>query len=344
MAIDNSGNYCYYTNIKQVNKVKKGTEMKERYYAKGSYPTMITPYKEDGTVDYEAAEKLVEWYWKEGCDGIFAVCQSSEIWYLNEEERVSLANVVCKKAAELAEADTSRPPMTIVASGHVSEKMEDQIRELNRIAESGADAVILITNRMDIDNTSDENWIRDAETILENLPADVTLGLYECPVPYKRLLTPKILEWCLSTGRFRFIKDTCCDADEIERRMQILRGTDLLLFNANAQTLYASMKSGAAGFCGIMANFQPAVFSWLTHHMDDPRASVVGSFLSISAFTESLAYPVSAKYNLSVNEGIPMTIKSRSCDPERLTDYQKMCVNQLHELTNEVKRQLGIMV
>ncbi len=316
--------------------------MNEKHYAKGSYPTMITPYREDGSVDLEAACRLVEWYWKNGCDGIFAVCQSSEIWYLDEEERVSLAKTVCEKAASLAENDKSRAPMTIVASGHVSDKACDQIRELNRIAESGADAVILITNRMDIENTSDENWMKDAEELLKSLPENVALGLYECPVPYKRLITPKILEWCLSTGRFRFIKDTCCDAEIIGKRMDILRGTDLLLFNANAQTLYPSMKSGAAGFCGIMANFQPKIYAWLTHHMDDPRASLVASFLSISAFAEGLSYPVSAKYNFSLNEGVPMTTLSRSCDPAKFDDYQKMCINQLHELSAEVCRQLEI--
>ena len=103
--------------------------MNEKHYAKGSYPTMITPYREDGSVDLEAACRLVEWYWKNGCDGIFAVCQSSEIWYLDEEERVSLAKTVCEKAASLAENDKSRAPMTIVASGHVSDKACDQIRE-----------------------------------------------------------------------------------------------------------------------------------------------------------------------------------------------------------------------
>ncbi len=311
-------------------------------YAQGSYPTMITPYLDNGKIDFEAVDRLVEWYWNNNCDGIFAVCQSSEIWYLNEDERVSLANAVVKKAKELAACDHSRKAMTIVASGHVSEKRDDQIRELNRIAESGADAVILITNRLDIENTSDENWIKDAEKIIDSIPDDIALGLYECPVPYKRLITPKILEWCLSTGRFRFIKDTCCDEDEIERRLDIVRGSNLMLFNANAETLYQSMLHGAAGFCGVMANFQPTIYSWLTHNINNEKASLVGSFLSITAFTESLAYPVSAKYNFAAHEGINMTLESRSCDKTRLNKYQMMCVDQLHELTEDMINRLGL--
>ena len=40
------------------------------------------------------------------------------------------------------------------------------------------------------------------EKLLEKLPKDAKLGLYECPHPYKRLVTTKILDWCLKTGRF----------------------------------------------------------------------------------------------------------------------------------------------
>ena len=43
----------------------------------GVYPTMITPYK-NGEIDYEAVDNLVEWYWKQGCDGIFAACQKQQ--------------------------------------------------------------------------------------------------------------------------------------------------------------------------------------------------------------------------------------------------------------------------
>ena len=37
-----------------------------------AFPTMITPYNAEGKVDYEAVEKMVEWYWNKGCGGIFA--------------------------------------------------------------------------------------------------------------------------------------------------------------------------------------------------------------------------------------------------------------------------------
>ena len=61
-------------------------------------------YKADGSVDLATAEKYVEWYAEKGCDGIFAVCQSSEIFYLSLEERVALNAMVYSRAKELEKA------------------------------------------------------------------------------------------------------------------------------------------------------------------------------------------------------------------------------------------------
>ena len=79
------------------------------------------------------------------------------------------------------------------------------------------------------------------------LPPEAKLGFYECPYPYKRLVTPKILDWSLSTGRFKYMKDTCCDADLIAERCRQLEGSDFQLLNANCQTLLESLRSGAQG-------------------------------------------------------------------------------------------------
>lgn len=65
------------------------------------FTTMITPYNSDGSVDYKTAEKYVDWYFENGLNGIFAVCQSSEIFYLSLEERVKLNRMVYTRAKEL---------------------------------------------------------------------------------------------------------------------------------------------------------------------------------------------------------------------------------------------------
>ncbi len=303
----------------------------------GVYPTMITPYKE-GKIDFEAVRRLTEWYWKMGCDGIFAACQSSEIMFLSLKEKTALVREVVSTARELARKDKSREPMMIVASGHTSDSFEEQVRELNAVAAEKPDALILISNRMDIENTSDEKWIADTEKLIAHLPEDMPLGVYECPKPYKRLLNERMINRCAESGRFYFIKDTCCDAQVIKNRLDICRGTSLKIFNANAQTLLETMRAGAHGYCGVMANFHPDLYVRLLHgDLGTKEASLLGDFLSLAANIESYCYPCCAKYHLDRHEGIAMSYEARSADVNDLTAYKKACVDQLAELTNMIR-------
>jgi GH25 family lysozyme M1 (1,4-beta-N-acetylmuramidase) len=75
----------------------------------GAYPTMITPYKADGSVDLDTAAKYVRWYFQNGCAGIFAVCQSSEIAFLTVEERVALNARVYAEAKALEKEYGKKP-------------------------------------------------------------------------------------------------------------------------------------------------------------------------------------------------------------------------------------------
>ena len=81
------------------------------------FPTMITPYKKDRTIDYDTALKYVDWYFENGMTGIFAICQSSEIFYLTLEEKVKLNSLVYKRAKEL-EAKHGRPLLLFLRDTH----------------------------------------------------------------------------------------------------------------------------------------------------------------------------------------------------------------------------------
>ena len=298
----------------------------------GVYPTMITPYK-DGRIDFDAVRKLVDFYVEKGCTGVFAVCQSSEMAFLSLSERVELAKAVVNAA---------NGRIAVVASGHCGNSLEEQAEETKRIAETGIDAFVLVSNRLDLHNDGDDVWLSNAEKLLTMIPEELPLGIYECPMPYKRLLTEKDLAFCKDTGRFRFIKDTCCDPDLLSQRLEQLKDSQVLLFNATGQTLLHSLRHGAAGYSGIMANFHPHLLSWLCANYDrrPEVAEPLADALSMMAFTENPAYPNTAKYYLN-KVGISMDLYSRSSDPKRLTPYQMLCVDQMFRMDKELAAWLG---
>lgn len=293
------------------------------------FTTMITPYKAEGRVDLETARKYVDWYFENGLDGIFAICQSSEIFYLSLEERIALNKTVYERAKRLERE--SGKQFTVVSSGHVSDTIEEQAAELNAVFNSGTDALILITNRLDINNEGDDVFIRNAEKLIKLLPENAKLGLYECPYPYKRLVTPKILDWCLSTGRFYYMKDTCCDIGIIKERCKQVEGSHFKLLNANCQTLLQSMRFGGSGYCGIMCNYHPKLYAWLGHNFENEpeKAELIQSVIGTFGFTEiGLPYPLTAKYHMNLC-GIPTENIARNRKNDELNEYSKSCMKQM---------------
>ena len=288
------------------------------------FPVMLTPFKADRSIDWDALARLIEWYEANGVDGLFAVCQSSEMFYLSLEERVQLAKFVKAHAH-----------VPVVASGHISDAPEAQLEELRAVAETGVDAVILITNRLAGPYESSGVLLKRLYWLLDRLPEEVPLGLYECPHPYKRVLTDRELSHAASTGRFRFMKDTCCDAKQIRRRLKVLEGTDLGLYNANTATLLDSLRAGAAGYSGIMANIHPRLYKKLCQAPDSPDADLLQANLTMCALIERQCYPVNAKYYLA-GEGIPMTTVCRVKEDHELNDTFKSEMEQLRLLNAEL--------
>ena len=288
---------------------------------KGVFPTMITPYNQDGTIDFGAARAIVDFYRERDVDGIFAVCQSSEMFYLTLEERVQLARAV---------VDAAGNDMEVIAAGHVSYTMADQIKEMQAICDTGVKAAVLVSNRLAAQTESDDVWIANAETLINAL-GDTPLGVYECPYPYKRLLSEKVLSWMADSGRFAFIKDTCCNAELIARRIALLheKGGTVGLYNANSATMLATLRSGAAGFSGVMGNFHPELYTWLCRNWDkDPqRAEQIQALLTAMSMYESF-YPLNAKYHMNL-VGVPMEMSTRNPGRDPLDQGQKDMVRQL---------------
>lgn len=254
----------------------------------GIIPVMITPFTPDDRIDWAGYEALIEWYLANGAEALFAVCQSSEMQALTLEERRELAAFTVKRVA-------GRVP--VVASGHVSVAPEEQKAELLAMAEAGADGVVLVTNRLAGPQEDSATLCARLDALLAVLPADLPLGLYECPAPYRRLLTDDEISYCADTGRFSFLKDVSCDLATIKRRLALTRETPLAINNANSAIAWPALQAGAKGFCGVMNNFHPDLYRWLQDHgaAHPAFAEDLATFLALAAQCEPMGYPKLAK-------------------------------------------------
>lgn len=291
----------------------------------GVWVTMITPFLEDKRIDYENTERLIEWYIENKVSGIFAVCQSSEMFNMTFEERYELAKFVIEKV---------NGRVGVVISGHVEDSPEKQIAELKKMADLKPDALVLITNRL-LNNGSLTDNLKRME---EALPKEIPLGLYECPYPYKRLLSEDEIKYLINSDRYVFLKDTCCDVNLMKKRIVIVRGSNFKLFNANSATLLETLKYGYHGYCGIMANIHPDLYVWLCENYTDGYANLVSSYLSVMSLIEEHGYPYCAKRYLKY-ENIPLRDVCRKEIKGNLTALDSE-LESIYNLTEKVREEL----
>lgn len=299
----------------------------------GVYPTMITPFTDDNKVDYNGVLGILDFYQKNGVDGIFAICQSSEIFFLSFEERLELLRFIMKNKPE---------GMSVVASGHTADDLDTQIYEANAFINEGIDAYVFIANRFAKQDEDDSVFLRNYEKMVSSIP-EIGLGVYECPYPYKRLMAPETLRQCALDGRLRFLKDTCCRISEIEAKLKAVDGLGLKIYNANSATLLESLRAGCAGFSGVMANFHPEIYSWLckNYKTEPEKAEQVQAFLAFASLAECQMYPVNAKYHMGLC-GVDMGINCRVKDASLFTEGNRKEIAQMYTVEQIFKENFGI--
>jgi len=255
----------------------------------GIVAVMLTPFTAENRIDWLGLERLIEWYIANGVETLFAVCQSSEMQHLSLAERVELGRRVVAMAA-------GRVP--VIVSGHISDNLDEQKQELTAMADVGADALVLVTNHLDPQDLGSQALRTVLNTVLAWLPVDLPLGLYECPAPYRRLLSDDEFKLCLDTGRFVTLKDVSCDLATVARRVRLAAGSPLSVVNANAAIAADAMRAGSRGFAGVFNNIHPDLYAWLYRHCNQDSAlrDDLEVFLALAAMAESMGYPGLAKF------------------------------------------------
>lgn len=304
--------------------------MKE--FANGVNCTMLAPYTPENQIDYRALEAMLHWYVQRGCSSFFAMCHSTELHCLTMRERLGIVRFTSQRVKTLRSWKGAVPG--VIAAGTFSTGLNAMADEIQAVSRAGADAVVLITNKLDPEKKGTAFWQERAARLLELVPKEIPLGLYECPFPYKYVLSLEEIKWALATRRFYFIKDTCCDPEMLKMRLDAVRGSPLKLFNANAQTLLYTLREGAAGYSSVMANIHPQLYAWLCEsYAEYPEiAEHLQHILCFTSLAEQLSYPLIAKYVMR-RQGVPVELRSRMRDMREFTPYHAFIMDQLMALT-----------
>jgi 4-hydroxy-tetrahydrodipicolinate synthase len=254
---------------------------------------MLTPFKDNGAIDYNALTELTEVYLQAGAAGMFANCLSSEMFELTPEERIGIIKHVIKVV---------NGAVPVVATGTFGGPIPQQADFVKQVNDCGTDAVILITGLLADENEPDtvfNNRVFELLNATENIP----VGFYECPVPYKRLLSPQQLISFVDTGRVIYHKDTCLDIELVKQKLKAgIHHPQFGLYDAYMVHAVESLRAGSAGLSCIQGNFFPELIVWLCDNFDNltlkDQVDSVQQFLIDTMGVIHHVYPVVAKYFL----------------------------------------------
>jgi 4-hydroxy-tetrahydrodipicolinate synthase len=256
---------------------------------KGLWPVMINPFKDNNELDLDGLRRLTDYYLDAGVNGMFANCLSSEMFQLTEHERLTITQTV------IDQVDGKVP---VVATGTFSSDPKANIEFIKKMHDTGTAAVIMITSILAGPDDTEEDLKDHVEKILEST-GDIPLGFYECPVPYKRVLSPGLMRWLAETGRFFYHKDTSCNSIPIRKKLKAIEGSLFGLYNADTPTALDSLEAGARGISPISGNFYSELYRFLLDQYNTHgRTAALDEFNAMLVMMDRIThtlYPWSAK-------------------------------------------------
>lgn len=288
---------------------------------KGLWPVMITPFTTSNHIDLEGLESLTNMYLEAGANGMFANCLSSEMYQLTSEERLFLTSNVVKLCKD---------KVPVVATGTFSRDITTNSEFIKKIYDTGVDAVILITSLL-VEPDENEDILKARLEQIMAETGNIPLGVYECPVPYKRLLSPAIMQWMAATERFIYHKDTSCNSLSLAKKAFAVEGTNFGVYNADTSTALDSLDSGSRGISPISANFYPEPYSYLLkEYFTNGRTKELDrlhAFLTMMDRVTHSFYPYAAKLFLQ-KRGLKIETNTR-IPTETLTNVDNIRINAL---------------
>ena len=288
---------------------------------KGFVPVMISSFNDDLTLDVDGIARLTEMYIQAGAVGLFANCLSSEMYELSREERLTLIDTVVK---------TAKGRVPVVATGTLEGSIEEMAQFSKEIYALGIQAVIVLNNQMVKENESDALFLEHMHHFMQLTPG-IPFGIYECPSPYKRLISPEVLEDLLPSGRLVYHKDTSLDFTKVANRIRMAQGYNFGLYDAYMGHAVAVLKAGAMGLSCIQGNYFPELIVWLCENFNqvgkEKQVEEVQKFFNDNMDVMHDVYPTSAKYALQ-KRGFKINLATRR-EVGKLTEKQTKNIDQL---------------
>ena len=280
---------------------------------KGMGIALVTPFKADGSVDYEALVKLVEYQVQNGTDYLVVLGTTAETPTLTEMEKAEIKRLVVTQVRR-------RVPVVLGVGGNCTRAVVDTLRQADL---QDVDAILSVVPYYN--KPSQEGIFRHYEAIAEATTRPVIL--YNVP---GRTGTNMTAETTLRLARtFRNIVAVKEASGNIKQMNDIIKNkpADFQVISGDDGITYPLIALGAVGVISVIGNAFPREFSRMVRlalEGDYDNARVIHSrFMELFDLLFVDGNPAGVKSMLNMMGFIENRLRLPLV-PTRLTTYEKI--------------------
>ncbi len=274
----------------------------------GAGVALVTPFREDGEVNYEKLEELLEEQIAGGTDAIISCGTTGESSTMSHEEHVEVVRFTCQKVK-------GRIP---VIAGTGSNSTKEAVYLSREAQKAGADGLLLVTPYYN--KATQGGLVTHFKKIAESVSIPVLL--YHIPGRTGVTMTPEtIVTLCKEVPNIVGVKEASGNFSAIAKIMHLAEGC-VDLYSGNDDQIVPLMSLGGKGVISVLSNVAPAqtheiCTSWLRGDVKKSMQMQLDALPLVDAlFCEVNPIPVKAALNLMGKEAGPLRLPLTEMEPE----------------------------
>ena len=210
----------------------------------GAGVALVTPFKENGEIDYDRLEELVEEQIAGGTDAIVACGTTGEASTMTHEEHLDVISYVCQVVK-------GRIP---VVAGTGSNCTETAVYLSEEAERRGADGILVVSPYY---NKATQNGLKAHFTAVAN-SVKIPMILYNIPGRTGVNIKPEtVADLCRNVENIVGVKDATGDISSVAELMCLCDG-NIDLYSGNDDQIVPLLSLGGKGVISVLSNIAPA--------------------------------------------------------------------------------------
>ena len=208
----------------------------------GAGTALVTPMKQDGSVDFTRLGQLIDNQIEAGIDALIICGTTGESAALSECEHISCVEYAVRRAA-------GRVP---VIAGAGSNNTAKAVRLSKAAAEAGANALLHVTPYYN--KTSQQGLIRHFTAVAD--ATDLPVILYNVPSRTGVNIAPQTCRILADHPNIAALKEASGNLSQAAETAQLC-GDDLTIYSGNDDQILPLLSIGAKGVISVLSNLLP---------------------------------------------------------------------------------------